>query len=136
MMAKQRAVMTNKNILIYFIAGLGVWLNGAVTFRLGGRILFESGPLVSMIVAVAIAIAVCLVLRVTMTWRKAEESDAVTIAVIMALPGLFGETARQTVFSWATGLPVDAAPTFDAAIFFGNAVLLTYAVIKARRARR
>ena len=33
----------------------------------------------------------------------------------------------------ATGLPVEIAPTFDAVMFFGNAVLLTYALVVARR---
>ena len=131
----QSQSITTKDTLIYLVAGLGVWLNGAVTFRLGGKLLFENGPLVSVAAAVAIAAAVCVVLRTTMNWRKAPDSQAVIIAVIMALPGLFGETARQIGFSWATGLKVDAAPTFAATIFFGNAVLLTYALIKARRSR-
>jgi len=125
--------MSRRDILIYAIAGLGVWLNGAITFRLGGRILFENGPVVVAIVAVVIAALVCAALQVAMSWRKARASDAVTIAVVMALPGLFGEAARQVVFPWATGLKVSDAPAFDAVIFFGNAVLLTYAVAKARQ---
>jgi Family of unknown function (DUF5367) len=128
--------MTNRNILIYALAGLGVWLNGAVTFRLGGRILFDNGPLVSMIAAIAIAAAVCVVLRMAMAWRKAPADQAVTIAVIMALPGLFGEAARQVVFHWATEMSGAEQPAFAASIFFGNAVLLTYAVVKARRAQQ
>jgi len=134
MQVMQSRTITHKDMLIYAAAGLGAWLNGAVTFRLGGRMLFENGPLVSIVSALAIALAVCLVLRLAMAWRKAPNAQAVTIAVIMALPGLFGETARQIVFPWATGLRVDTAPTFDAVIFFGNAVLLTYALIKARGA--
>jgi len=130
----QSQSISDKDMLIYALAGLGVWLNGAVTFRLGGRMLFENGPLVSGAAAIAIAVAVCLVLRVTMAWRKAPDSQAVTIAVTMALPGLFGETARQMVFPWATSLQPDTAATFAATIFFGNAALLTYAWFKARRA--
>ena len=130
----RRQSISNKDMLIYALAGLGVWLNGAVTFRLGGRLLFENGPLISVAAAVAIAVAVCLVLRITMAWRKAQDAHAVTIAVTMALPGLFGETARQMVFPWATSLQPDTAATFAATIFFGNAVLLTYALFKARRA--
>lgn len=124
--------MSRRDIVIYAIAGLGVWLNGAITFRLGGRILFENGPVVIAIVAVVIAALVCAAFRIAMTWRKAAASDAVTIAVVMALPGLFGEAARQLVFPWATGLKIADAPAFDAVIFFGNGVLLTYAMVKAR----
>jgi hypothetical protein len=125
--------MSNRDLLIYAAVGLSVWLNGAVTFRLGGCFLFENGPLVSVIVGLVIAALVCVAFRATLAWRKGRPSDAVTVAVVMALPGLFAETARQIVFPWATGLAVQIAPTFDAVIFFGNAVLLTYALIVARR---
>jgi hypothetical protein len=126
--------MTRRDTLFYAVAGLGVWLNGAVTFRLGGRILFAHGPAVTVLVAIVIAVLVCMALRLAMGLRKARAADAVTIAVIMALPGLFGETLRQIAFSWATGLDVATAPAFAATILFGNAVLLTYATTVARRA--
>ena len=125
--------MTRRETLIYAALGLGIWLNGAVTFRLGGRVLFENGPLVMVALALAVGGLICFAFQATMTWRKAPASQAVTVAVIMALPGLFAETVRQLVFPWATGLPVQAAPAFAAVIFFGNAVLLVYAVIVARR---
>ena len=125
--------MSRRDTLIYVVAGLSIWLHGAVAFRLGGRVLFENWPAVVILVAVAVAGLVCLTFRATMAWRKGRASDAVTIAVLMALPGLFGETARQIVFPWATGLRATDAPAFAAVIFFGNAVLLTYAVVVARR---
>ena len=126
--------MSNRDLLIYAAAGLGVWLNGAVTFRLGGRFLFESGPLVTVLVGLVIAALVCAAFRATLAWRKGQPKDAVTVAVVMALPGLFAETARQILFPWATGLGVALAPQFDAVIFFGNAALLSYALVVARRA--
>ncbi len=125
--------MSTRDRLIYAAIGLSVWLNGAVTFRLGGRFLFQSGPVVCVIVGLLIAVAVCAVFRATLTWRKGRPSDAVTVAVIMALPGLVAETARQIVFPWATGLTVQTAPSFAAVIFFGNAALLAYALVVARR---
>lgn len=126
--------MRNRDLAIYAATGLSVWLNGAVTFRLGGRFLFDSGPLVSASVGLAIAALVCVAFRATLAWRKGRSSDAVTVAVVMALPGLFAEAGRQIVFRWATGLSIESAPTFDAVIFFGNAVLLTYAFVVSRRA--
>lgn len=125
--------MTRNDTLFYAAAGLGVWLNGAVTFRIGGRLLFSNGSAVAVLAAIVIAVLVCMALRLAMGLRKARASDALTIAVIMALPGLFGETLRQMAFSWATGLEVATAPAFAATIFFGNAVLLTYATVIARR---
>ncbi|QUD88365.1 DUF5367 family protein [Phenylobacterium montanum] len=128
--------MTRREALIYAGVGFSVWLNGAVTFRLGGRMLFTHGPAVTAAVALVIAALVCLALRATMAWRKADVSQSVEIAVIMALPGLFGETARLAVFPWATGLPESAGPSFAAVIFFGNAVLLAYAYLRAQQRHR
>jgi Family of unknown function (DUF5367) len=126
--------MSRRDAVIYALAGLGIWLNGAVSFRLGGTLLFHNGTLVIAAVAAGVAILVCLAFRVTFAWRKGRRSQAVTAAVLMALPGLFGEAVRQLVFPWATGLAAGDASAFAAVIFFGNAVLLTYAVIVQRRA--
>jgi len=128
-------MLTDREILIYAAIGFSVWLNGALTFWLGGTTLFESGMLVTALSAIGVAIAVCMVLRGTMAWRKADPAQSVTVAVVMALPGLFGEAARQLVFPWATGLQPLTQPAFAAAIFFGNGVLLAYAVWRARANR-
>ena len=128
--------LSGRDITIYAAIGLGVWLNGALTFRLGGAFLFESGPAVTGMVAIFISVAVCLIFRSTMRWRGTRESEALTVAVIMLLPGLFGEAARQSVFSWATGLDIRAEPRFAAIMFLGNAVLIAYALARHLRARR
>ena len=125
-------MLSDRDTLIYAAIGFSVWLNGALTFWLGGTALFESGPLVSVMSAIGVAIAVCMVLRGTMAWRKADTAQSVTVAVVMALPGLFGEAVRQLVFPWATGLQPMTQPAFAAAIFFSNGVLLVYAVWRAR----
>jgi NADH:ubiquinone oxidoreductase subunit 2 (subunit N) len=127
--------LTSRERWIYAAIGLSVWLNGAVTFRLGGAFLFESGPVVMILVATFISVAVCLIFRSTMRWRGTRQDEALTVAVIMALPGLFGEAAREALFTWATGLEVSAAPRFAATMFLGNAVLIAYATIKMYRAR-
>lgn len=126
--------LTKRDMVVYAAIGLGVWLNGAITFRLGGVFLFESGPMIGVAVALFIAGAVCLIFRSTMRWRGTKESEALAVAVIMLLPGLFGEAARQSVFQWATGLDVQAAPRFSATMFLGNGVLIAYALIRSRRA--
>lgn len=126
--------LSGKDLLIYSAIGFSVWLSGALEFRFAGGALFESGALVALLSAVFIAVGVCLIFRTTMRWRKSPESQAVTVAVTMALPGLFGEAARQLLFGWMTGLAPRTQPVFAATIFFGNAVLLTYAIIRQRRA--
>jgi hypothetical protein len=127
--------LSGKDVLFYSGIGFSVWLSGALEFRFGGRALFESGPLISVLSALFVAAAVCWIFRTTMRWGKARESQAVTVAVVMALPGLFGEAGRQLLFTWATGLQAKTEPAFAATLFFGNAVLLVYAVIRQQRAR-
>jgi hypothetical protein len=107
-----------------------------VEFRFFGHALFESGAVITILSAAFIAVAVCLIFRSTMRWRKTAETQAVTVAVVMALPGLFGETARQMLFGWATGLRLETEPVFVATILFGNAALLTYALVRQRLASR
>lgn len=127
--------MPRRDLFILALLGFGIWLNGAVMFRFGGAMMFESGPLALLLSAAAIAAAVCLLLRSIMSWRKVAPSEAVTAAVILSTPGLFGDVAYILNFSALTGLkPVTAGP-FAAVLIFGTAVLLTYAVMLARRAR-
>ncbi|HEX4105651.1 MAG TPA: DUF5367 family protein [Rhizomicrobium sp.] len=133
--AAGRRELGNRDALIYAAIGLGVWLNGALTFRLGGAFLFESGLAMSVAVAIFISLAVCFIFRSTMRWRGTKESEALTVAIIMLLPGLFGEAARQSVFGWATGLDASAAPRFSAIMFLGNAVLIAYALARTLRTR-
>jgi hypothetical protein len=126
--------MTYRETAIYALAGFSVWLSGAFTFRLGGRFLFENGPVVLVLSTVAIAAIVCFVLRAAMNWRGAAASQAVEVAVAMITPGLFGEVARLSMFGWATGLHAETAAPFAAVMIFSTAVLLVYAVTVARRA--
>ena len=96
--------------------------------------MFESGPWILLAAALGIAVSVCFLLKATMDWRKAPAAASVTIAVVMALPGLFGDVAYVLAFPQITGLqPVTAGP-YAALIIFGNACLLAFALWRARRA--
>ena len=48
-------MLSDRDILIYAAIGSSVWLNGALTFWLGGTALFESGPLVSVLSTIGVA---------------------------------------------------------------------------------
>lgn len=120
--------MTRAELAILALLGFGIWLGGAVTFRLGGGVLFDSGPWVLAASAVAIAITVCLLLRSIMNWRKAPAAQAVTVAVAMALPGLFGCAAYTLAFTQVTGLASTNAGPYAAVMLFGNATLLAYSL--------
>ncbi|QUD89796.1 DUF5367 family protein [Phenylobacterium montanum] len=121
---------------IYPAIGLGVWLNGAVLFRMGGRALFASGPAVAVLTGLGVAAAVCGVFRTTLSWRRADPRNAVAIAALMATPGLFAESLRMLLLHPATGLDPNQAATFASVIFFGNGALFAYALaIQLSRAK-
>ncbi|MBX3484081.1 DUF5367 family protein [Phenylobacterium sp.] len=126
--------MAGKELGVLALLGFGVWLGGAVTFRFGGGLLFGNGPIVLAASAVGVALIVCIVLKSVMTWRRSPPDQAVTVAVAMALPGLFGDVAYTLAFAPITGLsPVTAGP-YAALILFGNACLLAYALRLQQRA--
>ena len=127
--------MTRRETLILGLLGFGVWLNGAIMFRFGGKMMFESGPLALGLSGLAIGLSVCILLRSIMSWRKVATADAVTAAVILILPGLFGDVAYILNFSAITGLQTTTAGPFAAVLVFGTAVLLAYALVLARPAR-
>ena len=116
------------------LIGFGIWLSGAVMFRFGGALLFENGPWVLLATAVGIALSVCLLLGAVMGWRKAPAAQSVTVAVVMSLPGLFGDVAYILGFSRITGLQAATAGPYAAVVIFGTAVLMAYALARQARA--
>jgi hypothetical protein len=121
-------------MMVLALLGFGIWLSGAVMFRFGGAVMFQSGPVVLALVAAGIAVSICVLLASVMNWRKAPASQAVTVAVVMTLPGLFGDVAYILNFQAITGLPPVTAGAYAAVILFGTAALMGYALMKAARA--
>src|SRR5512140_1052136 len=127
--------MTTKEMTTLSLLGFGIWLSGAVMFRFGGALMFENGPWVLAASGVGIAFSVCLLLSSIMGWRKTPADQAVTAAVVMTLPGLFGDVAYVLGFHQITGLAAATAGPYAAVVIFGTAVLFLYALFLARPAR-
>jgi hypothetical protein len=127
--------MASRELGLLSLIGFGIWLSGAVTFRFGGALMFESGPLAVAISAVAIAVTVCLLLRSMMDWRKAPIAQSVPVAVVMTLPGLFGDVVYILNFHTLTGLKPETAGAYAAVVIFGTAALYLYALWRAARAQ-
>lgn len=126
--------MSARETALLALLGFGIWLSGAITFRFGGALMFESGPAWLLGSAVAVALSVCLLLKTVMDWRGLPAAQSVPVAVVMILPGLFGDVAYIAGFSAITGLkPATAAP-YAAVMIFGTAVLLAFALLRSSRA--
>ena len=124
--------MTTREIGLLGLIGFGIWLSGAVGFRLGGALMFQNGPLVLALVAGGMAFSVCLLLRATMDWRKIPAGQSAAVALVMTLGGLFGDVAYILNFSAVTGLKATTAGPFAAVLIFATAVLYAYALVRAR----
>ena len=126
--------MTTKETTLLGLMGFGIWLSGAVGFRLGGALMFENGPLALAIVALVMAASVCLLLKATMDWRKVPVAQSASVALIMTLGGLFGDVAYILDFSQITGLKAATAGPFAAVLIFATAALYLFALVRAARA--
>jgi hypothetical protein len=118
---------------ILAVVGFGIWLSGAITFRFGGALLFESGLPVLLVAGAGIAVSVCLLLNMVTGWRKTPRAEVLRAAAVLALPGLFADVAYVLNFSALTGLKSVTAGPFAAVVIFGNAALLAYALVLAAR---
>jgi hypothetical protein len=127
--------MTTTEMTKLALLGFGIWLSGAVMFRFGGALMFENGPWVVAASAAGIALSVCLLLSSIMGWRKVPAAQAVTAAVVMTLPGLFGDVAYVLAFHRITGLGDPAAAAYAAVVIFGTAALFAWALWLARPGR-
>jgi hypothetical protein len=125
--------MTSREMTTLSLLGFGIWLSGAVMFRFGGGLMFENGPWILAASGLGIAVSVCLLLSTIMGWRKTPADQAVTAAVVMTLPGLFGDVAYVLDFHQITGLQPTTAASYAAVVIFGTAVLFVYALAIARR---
>jgi hypothetical protein len=125
--------MTSREMTTLAILGFAIWLSGAVMFRFGGALMFENGPWVLAASGIGIALSICLLLSSIMGWRKVPAAQAVTAAVVMTLPGMFGEVAYVLAFQRITGLSPATAGAYAAVVIFGTAVLMAYALWLARR---
>lgn len=124
--------MTARENAILALLGFGIWLSGAVMFRFGGAVMFENGPWILAASAAGIALSVCLLLKTVMDWRKIEIGHSVPVAVVMTLPGLFGDVAYILGFHQITGLKPETAGAYAAVVIFGTAALYLYALVRAR----
>jgi len=124
--------MTNREMTTLALLGFGIWLSGAAMFRLGGALMFETRPWVLAASGAGIALSVCLLLSSIMGWRKVPAAQAVTAAVVMTLPGLFGDVAYILAFHEITGLSPATAGPYAAVVVFGTAALMAYALWLAR----
>lgn len=126
--------MSGRDLGLLSLIGFAIWLSGAVMFRVGGHLMFESGPVWLTATTVGVAISVCLLMKAIMDWRKLRPAQSVTAAVALGLPGLFGDVLLILNLTALTGLRPETAGPVAATVIFGNGAMLAYALWRTQRA--
>jgi hypothetical protein len=125
--------MSQRETAFLALLGFVIWLQGAVTFHFAGALLLEHGLPILALVGVVVAVSICVLLTTIMGWRKLPAAQSVTVAVVMLLPGLFGDVVYVLAFNRLTGLQPASVGAFAAVMLFGTAVLLAFALVRAAR---
>jgi hypothetical protein len=125
--------MTDK--LLFLMFGAAFWVIGTIFYEWRGPQVFESGSQrywINFVLTPVLSSAICMVL---LRWRHVEAADWASAALLIALPGMFGEAVLLSCF--ATLMPrmrLETAGRYGAFLFATYALFLTIAEIVTIRA--
>lgn len=119
---------------IFLLFGVAFWILGTVWYELRGPRVFESTSQrywINFIITPLVTTAICILI---MQWRAVPAAAWGAAALLIALPGMFGEAVLLSRF--ATLMPrmrPESAGRYGAFLFATYAVFLTIAEIVALR---
>jgi hypothetical protein len=120
---------------LFLAFGAAFWVLGTVWYELRGPQVFESGSQrywINFVLTPIVTAAICMVI---LRWRHVPHADWASAALLIALPGMFGEAALLSCF--ATLMPrmrLETAGKYGAFLFATYALFLTIAEIVTVRA--
>jgi hypothetical protein len=116
--------------LLFVLFGAAFWVVGTVFYQLRGPQVFESGSQrywINFVLTPIVTAAICMII---LRWRQVPAADWASAALLIALPGMFGEAALLSRF--ATFMPrmrPETAGKYGAFLFATYALFLTIAEI-------
>jgi hypothetical protein len=122
--------------LLFLVFGAAFWVVGTIFYQLRGPQVFESGGQrywINFVLTPVVSAAICMIL---LRWRHVPAADWASAALLIALPGMFGEAVLLS--SFATLMPrmrLETAGKYGAFLFATYALFLTIAEIVTVRAR-
>ena len=127
--------MQDKSLFAFF--GAAFWVVGTIFFELRGPHVFESGNLrywINFVLTPIFSAAICILL---LRWRHVPDTDWASAALLIALPGMFGEAAILSHFSrFMPRMHPETGGRYGAFLFASYALFLTIAEIVTMRASR
>lgn len=120
---------------LLLLLGCAFWVGGTVLYRYRGHQVFEAsdrGYWINFVITPVVTAAVCILI---LKWRQIAAADWGSAALLLALPGMFGEALLLARF--ATFMPrmrPETAGRYGAFLFATYALFLTIAEVVTLRA--
>jgi hypothetical protein len=120
-----------------FLLGLGIafWIAGTILYHFRGHHIFETSNQrywINFVLTPVVTAAICILI---LKWRHVPAADWSTSALLLALPGMFGEAVVLSRFvAFMPRMRPDSAGRYGAFLFATYAVFLTIAEIVTARA--
>jgi hypothetical protein len=118
----------DKLLLLTF--GLGFWVIGTIWYEYRGPRIFEASELrywINFVITPAVTAGICILI---LNWRRIPMPDWASAALLIALPGMFGEAVLLTRFArFMPRMRPETAGKYGAFLFASYAVFLTIAEI-------
>jgi len=114
--------------LLFLLLGVVFWIAGTVLYEFRGQHVFESGSQrywINFVLTPVLTAAICVLI---LKWRHVAPTDWASAALLLALPGMFGEAALLSRFAvFMPRLRPETAGRYGAFLFATYALFLTIA---------
>jgi len=114
----------------FLLLGVVFWIAGTVLYEFRGQHVFESGNQrywINFVLTPMVTAAICILI---LKWRHIAPTDWASAALLLALPGMFGEAALLSRFAvFMPRLRPETAGRYGAFLFATYALFLTIAEV-------
>ena len=123
--------------LLFPLFGIAFWIGGTILYEFRGTQVFEGSSQrywINFVLTPVVTSAICILI---LRWRNLPAADWGSAALLLALPGMFGEAALLSRFAaFMPRMRPETAGRYGAFLFATYALFLTIAVIVTVRASR
>jgi hypothetical protein len=127
--------MTTHDKLLFGLLGAAFWIVGTIWYEFRGPHVFETSSLrfwINFVITPIVSAVVCVVL---LKWCQVPAAEWASAALLIALPGMFGEAVLLSRFStFMPRMHPETAGKYGAFLFASYALFLTIAEIVTVRA--
>ena len=121
--------------LLFPLFGIAFWIAGTIFYAFRGSRIFEAGSeryWINFVLTPIVTSAICILI---LRWRHLPAADWGSAALMLALPGMFGEAALLSRFAaFMPRMRPETAGRYGAFLFATYALFLTIAEIVTVRA--